>query len=384
MSSHILNTKPCTSTDQDETYYVSGDFEKTAKIDAHLHYNTFNESFLKYSISINMHLLTINTDMGVPINTQLEIAKSLKQKYPGMISFLGTFDPQGFTDDNFIKSTIEQIKRCMDAGAKGIKIWKSIGMILQNESGKYVMADYPIFLPLFAFLEKEGIPLLSHLGDPLNCWLPYDNITMYSDLQYYTNFPIYHMYQHPEIPAYDRQVSVQNNLLEKFPHLNFVGAHLGSLEWNIDEVAKRLDRYPHYCVDLSARIGHIQLQAIHNREEVRNFFIKYQDRLLYGSDFSITGESVGIKSHILRRVAPGIFAKRICKTLYRIWKNDWLFLATNEIVPVEKFNITNAPENIKGLRLPKQVINLINDFLSKSLIRFSVKTPKGFIRSDKL
>ena len=347
------------SAQKDENYYLPDDFEKIPKVDAHLHYSTFNDAYLKYAGSINMRLFTINTDLGTPINTQFEIAKSLKNSHPSLIDFIGTFSPANFFDRNFARKTIEQIERYMDAGAKGIKIWKNIGMALQDKSGKYIMVDDPAFSPIFAFLEKNRIPLLAHLGEPRNCWLPYDDITLDGDLLYYKNNPEYHMYQHPEVPTHEQQIAARDNLLERYPQMKFIGAHLGSLEWNIDEVASRFDRYPNFFVDLSARMGHIQLQVIPDREKVRNFFVKYKNRLLYGSDCSISGKSIGIKSKILQQVAPGIFVKRICKTLYRTCKNDWLFLATGEMVPVEKINITNAPETIEGLKLPKQVIDQV-------------------------
>ena len=68
-------------------------------------------------------------------------------------------------------------------------------------------------------------------------------------------------------------------MLEKHPNLTFVGAHMGSLEHDVDELAGRLDKFPNMSVDLAARIGQVFYQTIHDREKVGSFFIKYQDRL---------------------------------------------------------------------------------------------------------
>ena len=106
-------------------------------------------------------------------------------------------------------------------------------------------------------------------------------MTVDSDRSYYKEHPQYHAFQHPEIPGYWEQIKARDHVLEKHPHLRFVGCHLGSLEYDVDELAKRLDKYPNFAVDMAARIVHFQVQE---REKVRKFIIKYQDRLLYGTD----------------------------------------------------------------------------------------------------
>jgi predicted TIM-barrel fold metal-dependent hydrolase len=327
-----------------EEFYAPDDFEKAPKTDAHFHYNVFDDAVLRYAASINMHILTINVDAGEPIDKQFAIAQSLKNKYPGMIDFLGTFAVTDFGNEHFADETIAQTKKCMDADAKGIKIWKNIGMVLKDRDDSYVMADNPGFAPVFAYLEKAGIPLVAHLGEPRNCWLPYEEITMGNDLNYYRNNPQYHMYQHPEAPSYEEQIAARDNLLDAYPQLKFTGAHIGSLEWNLDEVARRFDKYPNFTIDLSARMGHVQLHAIEDQDKVKSFFIQYQDRITYGSD---TG--LGNVTNVEQR----------CRQLYNTWRAHWLFLATDETIAADKFNIANAPEQITGLRLPKNVIDKI-------------------------
>ncbi|MDR0845642.1 MAG: amidohydrolase, partial [Tannerella sp.] len=298
-------------------YYSPEDFASAPKIDAHFHYDFLNDALLKYVPSIHMHILTINVDAGEPLDMQLEIGETMKKSHPGAVDFLGTFDPANFGDAAFAGEAIARIKRCMDAGAKGVKIWKNIGMVLQYDDGRYVMVDHPAFAPVFAYLEKEGIPLAAHLGEPRNCWLPYEEITMGNDLNYYRNHPEYHMYRHPEAPTYEQQIEARDHILERYPQLTFVGAHIGSLEWSLDEVARRFDAYPNFFVDLAARMGHVHLHAIRDRKKTRDFFIKYQDRILYGSDWYF--EESDLKD----------FEQR-CKNLYAGWQKHWSFFATGE------------------------------------------------------
>ncbi|MDR2038784.1 MAG: amidohydrolase [Bacteroidales bacterium] len=340
-------------------YYLPGDFIKARKSDAHIHYNTLNDTVLKYAESINMHLLTINVETAMPIEKQLDIAVSLGKEHPGTIDFVGTFDSSGFESDHFAEEAIEQVKKCMDAGARGIKIWKNIGMVLKNKDEKYVMADDPVFAPIFEYLEKEGITLLTHLAEPRNCWLPYEEITTEGDLRYYKHHPQYHMYQHPEVPSYEEQIIARDHLLEQYPDMKFVGAHIGSLEWNVDEVAERFDKYPQFYVDLSARMSHLQLQAFQDWKKIRDFFIKYQDRLIYGLDWTVSETSRSKLATIFRFFLPGIYRKIVCRALHESWENHWLFLASDRAVKAERFNLPDIPKTIKGLHLPKKVVDKV-------------------------
>ena len=91
-------------------------------------------------------------------------------------------------------------------------------------------------------------PILGHNGEPRDCWLPLDGMTFSQG--YYRSHPEYHMYPHPEYPCYQDQIDARDHMLGKHPHLVFIGALLGSLEWSIDELAKRLDKFPNMHVNL--------------------------------------------------------------------------------------------------------------------------------------
>ncbi|MDR2763855.1 MAG: amidohydrolase [Tannerella sp.] len=325
-------------------FYAPEDFAEMPKADAHFHYDTFNDACLKYAASIHMHILSINVDAGKDLDMQFAIGERFGEQYPEWFDFLGTFPVDGFGSPTFSDDILLRVQECIAAGARGIKIWKNIGMTLKDADGNYVMADDPVFDPVYAWLEQEGLPLAAHLGEPRNCWLPYDEITMGNDLNYYTKHPEYHMYQHPEVPSCDAQIAARDHILAKYPRLMFVGAHIGSLEWNLDEVARRFERYPNFHVDLSARLGHVQLQTLQDRQKVYDFFVKYQDRILYGSDDGpIDGNAQQVEEHH--------------RALHETWRRQWLFLATGETIPADKFNTPNPPQTIEGLRLPKSVID---------------------------
>lgn len=120
------------------------------------------------------------------------------------------------------------------------------------------------------------------------------------------------MYLHREFPSYEDQIRARDHMLEKHPDLQFIGVHLGSLEWSVDELAKRLDKFPDIAVDMAARISHLQYQAKNNWQKVHDFCIKYQDRLLYATDILISNSE-----------SPSSVKKQAHDT----WLNDWRFFS---------------------------------------------------------
>lgn len=319
-------------------YYTFSDFEKVPKTDVHLHINSLDPVYMEFASKYNFRVVSPNVDSRYSIDEQLNVAGIVKKRWPGRFAFLGTFSVDSFGKPGFADSTIARINQCLKAGASGIKIWKNIGMVLKDATGRYVMVDDSGFDPVFRFLEENKIPVMGHLGEPLNCWLPLNEMTDTSNYRYYKANPQYHMYLHPEAPSYENQINARDNLLKKFSGLIFTGAHLGSLEWDVDEVAKRLDMFPEMDIDLSARMAHVQYQSIDDYDKVRNFMIKYQDRIMYGTDITVNANQSN----------PGDILQRLLER----WQSNWIYMATDSIQ-----NIRNLPQEVKGLKLPAEVID---------------------------
>ncbi|MFA5657283.1 MAG: amidohydrolase family protein, partial [Dysgonamonadaceae bacterium] len=254
-----------------------------------------------------------------------------------------SFEMDNWESDNWYQKTFTHIKKSVEKGAVGIKIWKNIGMeIVKSSDHTYLMIDDLFFDPLFKFLSENKIPLLAHLGEPKNCWLPLEEMTSDRNRLYYTNHPEFHAYLHPEIPNYDLQIQARDSLLAKFPDLVFVGAHLGSLEWSYEELSKRFDKYPDFKVDLSSRLGHLQMQSAKKYDGVRDFFMKYADRIIYGTDAYNDPEK--LTSSLI---------------------NDWKFLSTDE-----DCESTEVSKTFKGIQLPEE-------YLYKIYYENAIKTYNG-------
>jgi hypothetical protein len=338
-TSATKDTMDRTEGERKPDFYTAADFDSVEKYDTHVHLNVVDSSFINQARKDNLRLLTVNVNSGRPVEEQRSVALQLVKEFPDRLHFATAFNLKNWGTDEWLPQTIAYLKQSFDSGAIAVKIWKNIGMELKDANGKWVMIDDPRFDTVLNFIEQNNITVLGHLGEPRNAWLATDSMTINDDKQYFTEHPQYHQFLHKENPSYEDQINARDNMLKKHPDLRFVGAHLGSLEWNVDELAKRLDQFPNMAVDMAARIPHLQVQSVKNWQKVHDFMIKYQDRLIYATD-----HGVDPKSNV----------DAVNKYVHNVRVSDWKFFVTDEEMTVPDFS-----EKFRGLKLPKEVVDKI-------------------------
>jgi predicted TIM-barrel fold metal-dependent hydrolase len=338
-------------------YYSEKDFQSVLKIDSHFHINSESGFSEDQAVNDNFRLMSIVVDHSdsLAISDQLKFVHSSVKRYPGKVFYATSFyfDTAGWQTDEWSRKVISQLERDISNGAVSVKLWKNIGMTVRNKDGKFIMVDDPYLKPVIDFIVSKNIPVTGHLGEPRNCWLPLNEMTVRGDSSYFAENPQYHMFLHPEYPSYEQQIDARDHLLELHPGLTFIGCHLGSLEWNVDSLSARLDKFPDMAVDLAARICHLQYQSAKDRERVRNFCIKYQDRLLYGTDLSDDGNRT---------------REEIGSGLHKTWINDWKYFTSDHEMSVADFS-----GKFTGLKLPKEVVNKIYSENAIRLYKLNVK-----------
>jgi len=270
------------------------------------------------------------------IEIQKRYVERQKQLHPDKFAYITAFTIQGWDEPNWIEKTIAGLKKDFENGAIGVKVWKNIGMEFRSKNGNFIKIDHPKFDPIIDFIASQNKTLTGHIGEPRDCWLPIEKMVSPSNRRYYQSHPEYHMYLHPDYPSYEELIQSYDNMLQKHPNIRYVGCHLGSIEWNVEELGKMLDKHPNMAVDLAARIDDIQLL---DQKKVREFFIKYQDRILYGTDLGISEDA-----------DPQAFIQR----MHEIWKNDWRYFATDSLATIRGSDL-----QIKGLHLPEKVLRKI-------------------------
>jgi predicted TIM-barrel fold metal-dependent hydrolase len=322
--------------------YTADDFARIEKIDAHMHVHGPADRLMAQALADHFRILTIDVDYPdyPPIGEQRRDALSLRERYPGRVAFATTFSVDGFLSPGWSAAVVRDIDADVARGAVGVKIWKNIGMTLRDAEGRYVMPDDPRLEPVIAHLEHRHIVLLGHQAEPLNCWLPPEKMTVRSDREYFHEHPQYYMYDHPEMPSHDAILAARDRMLRAHPALRFDAVHLASLEWDVDRVADFLERFPEARVDVAARMVHLEYQAVRGRQKVRRFLIRYQDRIIYGSD-----EAYSLNDDL----APSTVT-----AIHEGWRADWRFLATSELMHSEDFDGA-----FTGLQLPREVVDKI-------------------------
>ncbi|MCY1720766.1 amidohydrolase family protein [Prolixibacteraceae bacterium Z1-6] len=321
-------------------YYSMDDFKSVEKIDAHFHIYTSESTAVEQAKKDKFKLLSINTHSGAceRVIESHQWLRKLNKEYPAEMEYSGTFCMDGWDEPGWNENTINWLDQCIADGANSVKVWKNIGMEFRDKNANLVMIDDPQFDTVFAYLSEKKIPLVGHLGEPKNCWLPLSEMTTKNDSGYFSRNPQYHMYKHPEFPSYEDQMAARDHMLDKNPDLIFIGCHLASLEWSVDVLAEWLDKYPNAAVDMAARMGQLFYQTCEDRDKVRAFFIKYQNRILYGTDIIDRGGNT----------------EDFHNKIHETWLRDWEYLATRN-----KMTSSLIDGEFRGLQLPKEVIDKI-------------------------
>ncbi len=249
-------------------------------IDAHIHFNCDHSDCLRSLEEMDLLLLNVCVaSTGGAWHEHREGFRRLAQEYPRRYAWCTSFDPPDFDASDYAEMVIEQLDRDFESGAVACKFWKNIGMEIKKPDGSFLMIDDPLFDPIYEYLTRSERTALMHIADPLASWQPPDEQNPH--FSYYSQHSEWHMYLKPDYPTHGQLMNARDRVLERHPKLQVVGAHLASLEHDVAEVIKRLERFPNFAVDTSARVLDLALQ---DRDAVRTFFRKYQDRILFGTD----------------------------------------------------------------------------------------------------
>ncbi|MBZ5572356.1 MAG: amidohydrolase family protein [Acidobacteriia bacterium] len=306
-------------------------------IDAHVHVFKTDPAFQAMLERLHLKLLNILVvDDTLPyrkeLKPQVDDALALVRTSHGHMALCTTFDPYRFNDASFTAESIKQIDQNFAAGAVAVKIWKNLGMEIKTPDGKFVMPDDPKLEPIYQDIAKHGKTMLAHNAEPDVAWGPPDPSD--PSWSYYQENPQWFLFNKPGFPSKQTILEARDHVLAANPKLRVVGVHLGSMEKDLDNIARHLDRYPNFAVDMAARMEYLMIAPT---DKVRAFLIKYQDRVLYGTDLDL--------------LATADVAEAL-KDWEATYARDWRFLATDE-------SFESEGRKIQGLKLPEAVLHKI-------------------------
>ena len=186
-------------------------------------------------------------------------------------------------DPEFGAKAAAQLEQDVKAGAVGLKIWKDFGMDLKYADGKRVPVDDPKLNPIFETCGRLKIPVVIHTGEPWTHFQPIDkNNERWLEL---VEFP---GRAHPpgEEPTWEGLMAEQERLFARHSKTTFIAAHMAWRANDLGTLGKMLDRMPNMYVEVGAVVGELGRQP----NTAHDFFVKYQDRVLFGKDLYALNE----------------------------------------------------------------------------------------------
>jgi predicted TIM-barrel fold metal-dependent hydrolase len=170
----------------------------------------------------------------------------------------------------------KQLRDSVRRGAKGLKVWKDLGLRLCDVQNQLVPVDDQRLDPLWAAAGELRIPVLIHVGDPVAFFQPLDNRN--ERVEQLIKRPEWHFY--PHFPSFEQIIDQLEQMVLRHPNTIFIGAHVGCYAENLAWVGALMDRAPNWHVDISARVAELGRQPRATRALIK----AHPDRILFGTD----------------------------------------------------------------------------------------------------
>jgi predicted TIM-barrel fold metal-dependent hydrolase len=219
------------------------------------------------------HIVNITMQVGEKAFTIMDrFATESRERF----STIGWMDWSGIESRDFFAKAVDDLERLVEHGAIGLKFWKDLGLEVRDANGAILRVDDERLAPIFDKARELKIPVMFHTADPFAFFEPIDRFNeRYEELAAHPDWA----FTNAKYSKYEL-MEQRNRVFARHPETQFVGAHIGECAEDIAFVTEMLEKYPNVSVDISARIGELGRQPY----TARSFFLKFQDRILFGSD----------------------------------------------------------------------------------------------------
>lgn len=322
--------------------------------------------FQKYGISLAVNL------SGAPGGHGFEEFPVDNEVAYGHIVAFTTLDFEETASAGYGQRMADSLVEAQKAGARGLKIPKGLGLGYKGPDGKLLKVDDP---GLDAVFEKAGalkLPVAIHVADPQAFWQePGPKNERFDELLAHPEWSFYDAQKRGEVPSWRELFDAFLRRVARHPKTIFIGVHFGNAPEEPDLVAQALDKYPNLYIDTAARLPAIgRSDQNHSATKLRAFFIKYQDRILFGTDTAFGRNGLPAMFGSVGTDAPTeADADRFFDSTYRYFETDdtdipsptpiqgkWNIAGINLPVEVlEKVYFRNA-EKLLGVTLPQKVL----------------------------
>jgi predicted TIM-barrel fold metal-dependent hydrolase len=242
----------------------------------------------EYVRVMDRNQIVVSVSFDAKLGDEEDHLKFIGQGYEKrLVSFVHLdFQGKGDKDDpktwacnqpGFVRTSVEQLRAAKSKGIIGLKFFKSFGLTNKNADGSLIKIDDERFDPIWSVCGELGLPIIMHVADPVAFFQPIDaNNERWEELSRHPDWSFYG----DEFPSRKELLDARNRVIERHPKTTFIGAHFANNSEDLATVGKWLDKYPNLVVEIASRINELGRQPY----TARKFFIKYQDRILFGTD----------------------------------------------------------------------------------------------------
>ncbi len=225
--------------------------------------------------SLNMaFMINLSGFRGLYLKQSL---KNVKENAPTRFGLFVNIDFETIDDADFATEQVALIDQAVQDGVLGLKVYKSLGLTDRDKNGARIAVNDPRLDPIWKACGDNNIPVLIHSGEPASFWHPKDKFNeRWLELRQKPN-----RYRNPETnPSFEEILAEQHDIFRKHPNTTFINAHLGWMGNDLDRLGAHLDTYPNVVTEIGAVLAELGRQP----KRARQFFVDYQDRILFGKD----------------------------------------------------------------------------------------------------
>jgi predicted TIM-barrel fold metal-dependent hydrolase len=206
-----------------------------------------------------------------------ETLAALDEAHPGRFLTYALVNFDGIDADDWGEREAKRLEEGFKAGAKGLKFHKTLGLHVRFKDGRLMNVDDPKLDPVWEMCAKHGRPVVIHVADPAAFFTPLDR---FNERWHELNSNPGWLFFGDKFPKRQDLLDQLHRVIAKHPKTTFVNTHFGNNAEDLASVAEKLDKYPNMYVDIDARISELGRQPY----TTRKFFLKYQDRIMFGTD----------------------------------------------------------------------------------------------------
>jgi predicted TIM-barrel fold metal-dependent hydrolase len=220
-------------------------------------------------------IVNLDAGYGARFDENMKLVEPYKDRF---IPF-ARVNWEGLNEPGWSEKAAAELERCFLAGAQGLKISKELSLTLRNKDGSYLQTDDPKLDAIWAMCAKHKKPVVHHVGDTLGRFLPIGPENERYEAGLWRDSPEGNYYGTGQ-PGHDEIHRHRERMMDKHPKTVYILAHIGMMGYDLEAVGRMLERYPNAQVDLSAAVQDVGRQP----RTARKFFLKYADRILFGTD----------------------------------------------------------------------------------------------------